>query len=52
MPTELEDAMFVVAMCERFSCLPSQLDCEDAALIGMVRMVDRERAHREAGDET
>lgn len=42
--------MFVVGMCERFSCLPSQLDQEDARLIGMVLLADRER--KRMGDET
>lgn len=33
----------VVTLCERFSCLPSQLMAEDAQFIRMVRMTDRER---------
>ncbi len=48
MPAELEHALFVVTMCERFSCLPSQLEKEDARLIGMVLMADRERSRKEA----
>jgi hypothetical protein len=36
-------------MCERFSCLPSQLMDEDAELIRMVSMVDRFRPQQEGG---
>ncbi len=50
MPAQLEHAMFVVTMCERFGCLPSALEKEDARLIGMVLMTDRERARKEAAD--
>jgi hypothetical protein len=30
-------------MCERFSCLPSALEQEDASLLGMVQLVDMVR---------
>jgi hypothetical protein len=39
----------VVSLCERFGCLPSALLAEDAALLGMVRLVDLARPEVGAG---
>jgi hypothetical protein len=33
----------VVSLCERFGCIPSQLDDEDAEFLRMIDMVDRYR---------
>lgn len=33
--------MFVLSLCERFRCLPSQIDQEDAEIVRLLAIVDR-----------
>lgn len=37
----MQDALFVLRLCERFHCLPSQLEQEDAEIIRLLAIADR-----------
>ncbi|GAA2209313.1 hypothetical protein GCM10009850_047710 [Nonomuraea monospora] len=37
-PRELENAQWVLAMCQRFGCLPSQLLAEDASFLRLLAL--------------
>lgn len=43
--------MTIVALCERFHCLPSALAAEDASIFRMVRMVEQERKVNGGGEQ-
>jgi hypothetical protein len=43
MPPELAEALDTLYLCDRFKCLPSAIDAEDASIIAMIHMERRYR---------
>ena len=39
-PIELSQALMIDALCQRYSCLPSDLLDEDASILRMVKLVE------------
>lgn len=40
-PVELEAAQTIVGLCDRFSCLPSEVLREDAEILRYLKIIDR-----------
>lgn len=47
MPEELAEALDTLYLCDRFKCLPSQIEAEDASII---RMIQIERRYKGGGE--
>lgn len=49
-PLEMARAEFILGMCERFGCLPSQLLAEDAGLMRMLKLETMGRGEGRSDD--
>lgn len=51
-PAELTNARWVVGLCEKFGCLPSQLYKEDVELIQLLNIIEMGTPEEAEPDET